>query len=164
MHVYLLDILLPQFLTHSLINTLIFEVGHIHVRFGTLNACVRDDCWHLWVREGSRYLGHDGWLIAIAVFHPKAPLHILHCPEKLVRGSRPNVEDGTLQFTEPTLELGLGFRTWTLGFGLRLLTSVLLGLGCLPLVFASLVILIISFRWKVWFSLDHPLWYFLLLC
>ena len=43
-HVCFVDILLPQFLTDGLINTLIFEVGHLHARFGMLGARGRDDC------------------------------------------------------------------------------------------------------------------------
>ena len=48
-HVCFVDILLPQFLTDSLFNSLLSKVGRLHVRFGTLNTRVRDDCWHLWV-------------------------------------------------------------------------------------------------------------------
>ena len=42
-YVYFVDILLPQFLTDSLINIILFEVGHIHVIFETLDARIRDD-------------------------------------------------------------------------------------------------------------------------
>ena len=49
MHVCFVDTLLPQCIMAGLVNTLIFEVGHIHVCFGTFGAHVRDDCWHLWV-------------------------------------------------------------------------------------------------------------------
>ena len=59
MLVYFVDILIPQFLTDSLVNSIIFKVGHLHVRFWTLHDCVRGDCWHLWIGEGLQYLGHD---------------------------------------------------------------------------------------------------------
>ena len=67
MHVHLIDILIHQFLMDGLVNTICFEVGHLYVYFGTLNACVRDDCWHIWIGEGRRCLGHDGWLTDITV-------------------------------------------------------------------------------------------------
>ena len=78
------DIIMPQFMMDSLANTILFVVGHLHVHFGTLNAWVRGDCWHLWVRKVFRCLGHDGWLTAISVGLPKIPLQILHYPVKLV--------------------------------------------------------------------------------
>ena len=135
MHVCFVEILLPQFLTNILANTLLFEVGHLHVRFGTLDTRIRDNFWHLCVGEGSWCLGHDGWLTVISVGCPKVPLQLLHCPGKPVQGSCPKFEYAILQVTAPTLEVGLGFRIWTLVFGLSLLIYVLLGLGCLALVF-----------------------------
>ena len=65
MHVCFVDILLPRFLANILVNTLIFEVGHLHIHFGTLDVRVRGDCCHLWVGGGIRGIGHYGWLIAI---------------------------------------------------------------------------------------------------
>ena len=47
MLVYFVDILLPHFLTDSLVNSLIFKVGHLHVCFWKLNDRFRDDCWHI---------------------------------------------------------------------------------------------------------------------
>ena len=41
-HVYFVDILLPHFLMDILINSLIFKVGHLHVRFGMIDTLVRD--------------------------------------------------------------------------------------------------------------------------
>ena len=61
-----------------------------------LNACVRDDCWHLWVGEGLRYLGNDGWMTSIAVGRPKIPLQLFHNPSELVRYYRYKIEDITL--------------------------------------------------------------------
>ena len=105
-----------------------------------LDTRIRDDCWNLWVREGSRCLGHNGWLITITVGFPKVPFQLLHRPGELVRGYRHKVEDVTFQVTELALEVGHGFGIWTLGFGSNILTSVLLGLGCFPIVFISRVL------------------------
>ena len=137
MHVYFVDILLTQFLTYSFVNSLLFEVGHFHVRLGTLKAHVRNDYWHLWVGGGFWCLGHDIWFKTLAIGLPKVPLLILYHPGKLFRGSWPKVKDTTFQVIAPTLEVGLGSRLWTLGFGPSLLTSVLLGLVCLPTFFQS---------------------------
>ena len=137
LHVCFVYILIPQFLTDSPVNSLLFEVGNLHVRFGTLGARGRDDFWNIWVGEGSQCIGHDGWLTAIAVGFPKVMLRLLHLPGKLAQGSHTKVEYVIFQFTAPTLEFGIGFGNWTLGFGLSLLTSALLGLGCLPLVFCQ---------------------------
>ena len=65
------DILFSKFLTDSLINTFLSKVGHHHVRFGTLNAFVMDDFWHIFIGEGSRCLSNDDWLIDINVGYPK---------------------------------------------------------------------------------------------
>ena len=130
-NVCFVEIFLPQFLTNSLINTLIFEVGHLHDHFGMLDAGVTDDCWDfwIWVGEGGQGIGHDGWLTALYVGLPKVPLQILHRTGKLVRGSHPKVEDINFLVTAPTLKVSLGFVIWNFIFGLSLLTSVLLGLG-----------------------------------
>ena len=68
----------------GLVNTLTLELGHIRIRFGTFGACGRDGYYHIWIGGGSRFLGHYGWLTAIAVGFPKISFHILHCPGKLV--------------------------------------------------------------------------------
>ena len=65
MHVSFIHILLPQFLTDILINILLFELGHICIRLGTLSSRVRGGFWLLWVGEGFQCLSHYGWLIAI---------------------------------------------------------------------------------------------------
>ena len=137
MHVCFLYFLPPHFLTDSLVNTLIFEVVDLNVFFGILDGRVRDDCWHLWVRDGFWCICHDGSLTTIPVGCPKAALQLLHYPEKLFQGSRTKVENVTVQFTVMNLEVCLGFVIWTLGFGPNIFTYVLLGLGCLPLVFVS---------------------------
>ena len=148
---------MSQFMMDSLSNTLLFVVSHLHVHFGTLNAWVRGDFWHLWVREGSQCLGHDGRLTAINVGLPKLRLHILHHTGKLVQGSRPKVEDTTFQVTVLTLEVGIGFRIWTSGFGPSLITSLLLGLGCLSLYSISLVLRLIYFKWTYCLASTTPL-------
>ena len=84
-HFSIIHIFLPQFLTDSLINIIIFELGRICVHLGTLDTRFRDYCWYLWVGEGFRCLVHDGWLKVIAVVRPNIPLQILHFPGKLVR-------------------------------------------------------------------------------
>ena len=96
MHVSFICILLPRFLTDSLVNIIIFKVGHLFVRLGTLGACVRDYFWHLWVGESCRCLGNNGWLTFIAVGYPKIPLQLLNHPAELVRGSCTKVKDITL--------------------------------------------------------------------
>ena len=78
MHVSFIHILLPQFLMGILVNIFLFKVGHLPVRIGTLDACVRDDFWHLWVGEGWKCLGHDDCLTDISVGIFKIPIHILH--------------------------------------------------------------------------------------
>ena len=64
-------------------NGIIFKVGHRHVRFGIINARVRNDFRHICVSEGSRCLGHDGWLVAIAVGFPEILFHLIHFPGEL---------------------------------------------------------------------------------
>ena len=59
-HFCFVDILLPQFLADSLINTLNLNVGHLQVRFGLINALVRYYCWHILVGEVIKCIGHDG--------------------------------------------------------------------------------------------------------
>ena len=68
----------------SLTNTFPFELSHIHVRFGILDACVRGDCFNIQFGEGSQCLGLDGWLTTITVGCPKVPLQIPHNPGKIV--------------------------------------------------------------------------------
>ena len=51
-HVSFIHIILPHFLTDSLVNIIIFEVCHLSAHLGTLVGCVRDDCWHIWVSKG----------------------------------------------------------------------------------------------------------------
>ena len=109
-HVCFADILLPQFLTSSLINSFLFEVGRLHFRFWTLGTRVRDDRWHLWIWKGIWCLGHDSWLAPISVGCHKVLIQILHCPGKLVRSSQPKDEDVTFQVTAKTLEVGIGLR------------------------------------------------------
>ena len=92
-HVGFIHILIPQFLTDGLVNVIILEVGHLCIRLGMIDTCVRDDCWHLWFGEGLRCLGHDSWLTAIAVGRPKIILQLLHSLLVLVRGSRSNIKD-----------------------------------------------------------------------
>ena len=123
----------------------------------------RGDCWNIWVREGSRCLGHYGWLTAIDVAWTKVPFQLLHCTVGLVWGSRPKVEYVTFQVTAPALEVVLRFDIWILGFGLSILTYVLLGIGCLTLVFVSQIIQLIYFRWTRWFRIYHPLQFYLVL-
>ena len=129
MNVCFVDILNLQFLMNILINTILLEVDHLHVYFGTHDTRVRYDCWHIWVREGRWCLRHNVWFTAITVGLLKVPIQILHRPGELVHVSWPNVEYITFQVTVPTLEVGLGFRPWTLVFGMILLTSVLIGFG-----------------------------------
>ena len=122
---------------HSLFNILLFEVCHICVCIGTLDARVRNDSWHIWVREGCRCLGHDGWLIDIAVDRPKIPLQLLHCPRNLVRCSWAKAKDTTFYVTASPLKFGLDFQFRTMVFDTCRITSVPLGLICLSLVFVS---------------------------
>ena len=82
-------------------------------------------------------LVNDGWLKSIYVGCPKVPLQILRRPGKLIWGSQPKVKDETFQVTALSLEACFGFGIWTFGFFLILLTSVLLVIVCLPLVFHS---------------------------
>ena len=86
-----MNILLPQFLTDSLVNIILLKVCHFSIFLGTLSTCVRDDCWHISVRESCRCLGHYGCLTAIVKGFPKTPFQILHPPGKLVQGSNPKV-------------------------------------------------------------------------
>ena len=85
--------LLTQFMTGRLVNILPLGVCHFSLRLGKIGTRGKGGCWHLWVREGFWCLGRDGRLAAIYVGCPKIPLQILHCPGKLVLGSRPNAED-----------------------------------------------------------------------
>ena len=91
MHVSFIHILLPQFLTDSLVNILLFEVGYFCVHLGKLGAHVRDYCCNLWVGEGCWCLGNYGWLADIDVGIPNIPPHLLHCNGKIVQGSQTNL-------------------------------------------------------------------------
>ena len=130
---------------------------------GSFDERVRDNCCNIWVRECNRCIGNDVILIAIDVGLPKLLIRIIHHPSELVQGSRPKFEYVTFQVTKQTLEIGLGFRIWTLEFGSSILTYILLGLGCLLLFFVSNFLQLIPFRWTGWFGFDHPLWPFFLL-
>ena len=66
----------------GLIKVTPFDIGNICGRLGTLDTCVRYDCWHIWVGEGCRIIGYDIWMAAIGVGRPKIPLQLLHCPGK----------------------------------------------------------------------------------
>ena len=44
MNVCFVDIILPQFLTDIIVNTIILEVGYPHARFETLDELVRNYC------------------------------------------------------------------------------------------------------------------------
>ena len=93
MHVGLIFISIPQFLTNRLIDILIIEVGHMGVSIGMLGSSVYHNCQHIQVGEGRRCIGHDIWMKAIAVRCAQISFQFLHLPEKLVRGSRSNIED-----------------------------------------------------------------------
>ena len=71
------------------------------------------------------------------------------------------VKDSVLRVSAMDLEVGLGF-----GLGdwlvLRLLTSVIIGLGGLPLVSVSRYHPLINLRWTVWFQFDHTLHLYLI--
>ena len=95
-HVGFIHIFLPQFMADGLANVLVFEVGHLCVSLGTFEDCVRGYCFHIWVEEGRRFLGHDGWMADIAVVCPKIPIQSLYCTEKLVQGYWTNIEDVAL--------------------------------------------------------------------
>ena len=75
--------LLTQFLIYGLVNVIIFEVGHFCVSIVTLETCIRDDGWYLWVGEIHRCLNNDGWMADIAVGHAKVLLQILHVTRKV---------------------------------------------------------------------------------
>ena len=49
MHVVFIHIFLPQFITDGLLDVLLFEVCHLSISLGVLNAHVWDDSWNLWV-------------------------------------------------------------------------------------------------------------------
>ena len=57
-HVGLIHILLHHFLMDILVNIVLFEVGRFSVRLGMLGAGISGDCFHHWVVEGCRCLGH----------------------------------------------------------------------------------------------------------
>ena len=116
MHVNFIHILLIKFLMDSLVNIILFKLGHFSVHIETLSTRVRDGCWCIWVREGCRCLSRDGWLTDIYEGRPKIPIYIFHSPEKRVRGSWPKVEYITFYVGAPTLKFGLGFEFQTLGF------------------------------------------------
>ena len=105
--------------------------------FGTLDAHIRDYCWHLWFREVSWGIIHVGWLTDITAGCNKVPLHFLHCLGKKFQISQTKVKDVAFQVTAPTLEVGLGIGICTLGFFPSVLTFLIIGLGCLPLAFTS---------------------------
>ena len=63
-------------------------------------------------------------------------LHFLHCSGEIFGCSWPKVKDVSFQVSAPALEAGLrfGIRAWLF---LVILTSVIIGIGVLPLVPAS---------------------------
>ena len=91
-----MHILLPQFLMDGLANLILFEVCDICICRGMLCARVRDDCWHLWVGEGHRCLGHYRRMADISVGLPNILLQICHYPGELVQGAWYNIKDITL--------------------------------------------------------------------
>ena len=91
-HFYFLVILLPQFLADILINTLLFNVGHICVIIGTIGVHVWDGCWHLQVEEDCQCLVHDGWQTAITASCTKVMLQLFHLPVELFRFSWSKIE------------------------------------------------------------------------
>ena len=87
MHVGLIFISIPQFLTNRLIDILIIEVGHMGVSIGMLGSSVYHNCQHIQVGEGRRCLGHNSGLTAIAVCCAKILFQLLHNPGNFFRGS-----------------------------------------------------------------------------
>ena len=63
-------------------------------------------------------------------------LHLLHSLGEIFQSSRTKVKYVAFQVTAPTLEVGLVFWIWTLGFGTIILIYILIGLGLLPLSFS----------------------------
>ena len=57
-HVILIHIFLPQFMTDGLTYVLLFKVGYFCISFGTLSSSASHDNRHLRVREGHQCLGY----------------------------------------------------------------------------------------------------------
>ena len=92
MHAVFIHVFLPRFQSY----VLLFKVGNICLRLGTIHARFRYECWHTWVREVLQCLGHDVWLVSIDVGLLKIPLQLRHHTGKFFRGYWSNIEDVAL--------------------------------------------------------------------
>ena len=94
---------------------------------------------HLWVGEGGRGFSYDVCLAAGTVCCSEVSLQFLHCSGKFFGFSWPKVKDAVLQVSTLALEFSLRFGLWDLLVS-RIISSVLIGLGGLPLVPVSLYV------------------------
>ena len=74
------------FLADGIVDVLLFEVRHLCINLGILDAGVRGNGWHLRVGEGLRCLIHDGFLEAINKSLSKVKLQFLHIPGENFQG------------------------------------------------------------------------------
>ena len=147
MHVGLILIYIPQFLTDGLVNIIILDVGHFGVNLGMLGSSVCHKIRNLRVGEGRRCFGNDHRLAAIAVRCAEIPFRFLHCPVKLLQGYHSKIKDLPFQITASTLEVGIILGHLTLGhLAPCLLDPVPFWLGGLSLNFLSLSLWITTLR------------------
>ena len=126
------------------IDVIFLKVSHLYPYFGVLGDQISYGRY-LWVGKGGRCFSHDGWLAAITVFFSEILLQFLHCPGKTFVSSWPKVKNVAFRFTAPALEVSIifGIGDWFVSI---FLSSVLLGIGGLPLVPVSRYILFITLR------------------
>ena len=97
---------------------------------------------------------HDICLASVTVQCSEVLLQFLHSLGKFFGCYWSKVKGVALQYSALDLEIGLGFGIWAWLVS-KILTSVLLGLGGLPLVPVSRDILFITLMWAGWFRFDH---------
>ena len=134
LYVQLVEILLHNILADGFIAIILLKVSHLCIRFGVLNAQIRDGCRHIWVGEGVQGFSHDSLLAAATICCSEVSLHFLHFSGELVRCSRTKVNYAALQVSAPSLEVGLGFgiQDWLVSGILTYVLLELLGLTLVP--------------------------------
>ena len=164
-HVWFIDILIPQLLVGGFISVLFIEVIHLWICFWDISDQMSDGR-NLWVGEGVCGFSHDVWVASVTVCWSEVLLHLLHCLGKFFECSWPKVKNVAFRVSAPALEVSLGFglQAWII---YRFLDSVLLCIIGFPLVPVIWYIKFINLMWEGWFysSIPPPFpLYFLFFC
>ena len=77
MHVWFVEILLPDLFMDDFIGGLFLEVMHIYICSSKIGAQICDGR-HIWVGEGGQGFVHDGWLLDVTLCCSEVLLQFLH--------------------------------------------------------------------------------------